>query len=76
MRIEGFSILADVKWARAGDNHHYDYLGAVKYTFDVPGPVNPFIKAGYRYKEAYGVDGDNVTELKYKGLFLEIGAKF
>ena len=72
----GFSVLATVKWAKAGDNHHYDYLGAVKYTIDIPGPVNPFIKVGYRYKEAYGVDGDNKTKLQYKGAFAEIGVKF
>ena len=76
MKIFGFSILADVKWAKAGDDHHYDYLAAVKYTIDALGPVNPFLKIGYRYKEAYGVDGDNTTKLKYKGAFAEIGAKF
>jgi len=76
MSIFGFSVLGDVKWAKLGDNHHYDYQGALKYTIDVPGPVNAFVKAGYRYKEAYGVDGDNETLLKYKGLFLELGAKF
>jgi len=76
MKFFGVSFLADVKWAKVGDNHHYDYQGAVKYTIDIPGPVNPFIKAGYRYKEAYGVDGDNETLLKYKGAFIEIGAKF
>jgi outer membrane protein len=76
MQFFGFSAIADVKWAKAGDNHHYDYQGAIKYTIDILGPVNPFIKAGYRYKEAYGVDGDNETKLQYKGAFLEIGAKF
>lgn len=76
MSLFGFSALASVKWAKAGDNHHYDYLGAIKYTMDIPGPVNPFIKVGYRYKEAYGVDGDNTTKLQYKGVFAEIGAKF
>ncbi len=76
MQFFGFSVLADVKWAKAGDNHHYDYSGALKYTIDIPGPVNPFVKLGYRYKEAYGVDGDNETKLEYKGAFLEIGAKF
>ena len=76
MQIFGFSALATIKWAKAGENHHYDYLGALKYTIDVPGPVNPFIKVGYRYKEAYGVDGDNTTKLRYKGFFAEIGAKF
>ena len=76
MQFFGFSALATVKWAKAGDNHHYDYLGAVKYTIDIPGPVNPFIKVGYRYKEAYGVDGDYKTKLQYKGAFLELGAKF
>jgi len=76
MQFFGFSALATVKWAKAGDNHHYDYLGAIKYTIDIPGPINPFIKVGYRYKEAYGVDGDNTTKLQYKGAFAEIGAKF
>ena len=76
MRFFGFSALATVKYAKAGDNHHYDYLAALKYTFDIVGPVNPFVKLGYRYKEAYGVDGDNETKLQYKGAFLEVGAKF
>jgi outer membrane protein len=76
MKFFGFSALADVKIAKLGDNHHYDYMGALKYTIDILGPVNPFIKVGYRYKEAFGVDGDNETKLKYTGAFLEIGAKF
>ncbi len=76
MHIFGFSVLANVKWAKLGDNHHYDYSGALKYTIDILGPVNPFVKVGYRYKDAYGKDGDNETQIKYKGAFLEIGARF
>ena len=76
MHLFGFSAIADVKWAKAGDNHHYDYVGALKYTIDIFGPVNPFIKVGYRYKEAYGVDGSDETKLQYKGAFAEIGARF
>ena len=76
MKIFGFSILADIKWAKAGDNHHYDYLGAVKYTINMSGPINPFIKVGYKYKDVFGVDGDNETKIKYKGAFAEIGVKF
>ena len=76
MQIGGFSVLADAKYAKISTAHHYDYTGAVKYTIDVPGPINPFIKAGYRYKEVYAEDGDDKTLLKYKGAFLEVGAKF
>ena len=76
MQIFGFSAIANVKWAKAGDNHHYDYVGALKYTLDIFGPVNPFIKVGYRYKDVYGVDGSTETKLTYKGVFAEIGAKF
>jgi len=76
MQIHNFSVLGSIKFASLGDNHHYDYLGAVKYTFDIVGPVNPFVKIGYRYKEAYGEDGDNKTKIEYKGFFLEAGAKF
>jgi len=76
MQLFGFSLLGYAKWAKAGDNHHYEYMGALKYTLDIFGPVNPFIKVGYKYKEAYGVDGDDETKLQYKGVFAEIGAKF
>ena len=76
MKLFGFSAIANIKWAKAGDNHHYDNSFALKYTIDILGPINPFIKVGYRYKEAYGVDGDNETLLKYKGVFAEMGAKF
>ena len=75
-QIGGISLVANVKYAKVSTAHHYDYTGAIKYTIDIPGPVNPFIKAGYRYKEVYGKDGDNETLLRYKGAFLEIGAKF
>lgn len=73
MSFFGFSALGYVKWAKAGDNHHYDYLAGIKYKFD---KIPLFLKMGYRYKEAYGVDGDNKTKLQYKGYFAEIGAKF
>jgi outer membrane protein len=76
MKFFGFSLLGYVKWAKAGSDHHYEYLGALKYTIDVPGPVNPFVKVGYKYKDAYGTSGEYITDLKYQGAFLEIGAKF
>jgi outer membrane protein len=74
-QLFGFSLIGSAKWAKAGNNHHYDFLGAVKYTIDIPGPVNPFIKVGYRFKEAQA-DKDGITKLSYKGAFLEGGFKF
>jgi outer membrane protein len=76
MSIENYSILATIKWIDIQDAHHYDLIGAIKYTFDIYGPINPFVKLGYKYKEAYAKDGDDETKLIYKGIFLEIGAKF
>jgi len=76
MKFYGFSVLGNIKWIEAGDNHHYDYMGAIKYTIDVPGPVNPFVKLGYRYKEVKGEDDGTELKLKYQGAFLELGAKF
>jgi len=76
MQFFGFSALADIKFAQLGDNYHHEYLGAIKYTIDIVGPINPFVKLGYKYKEAYGEDGDNETKIEYKGFFLEVGAKF
>jgi len=73
--IFGFSFIGNAKIAKVGNNHHYDFLGAVKYTVDITGPVNPFVKLGYRFKEAQA-DKDGITKLNYKGAFLEIGAKF
>jgi len=76
MQMFGVSVIGNIKWASMGDSHHYDYMGAVKYTMDILGPVNPFIKVGYRYKNLKGTDGDTTTELKYQGLFAEVGAKW
>ena len=76
MKLFGFSVIADAKYADVSTAHHYDYSAALKYTIDIIGPVNPFIKAGYRYKEVYAEDGDDQTLLKYQGAFLEVGAKF
>ncbi|NPA11796.1 MAG: TIGR04219 family outer membrane beta-barrel protein [Epsilonproteobacteria bacterium] len=76
MQFYGFSAIGNLKWLKVGDYHHYDYSVALKYTIDIVGPVNPFIKAGYRYKEIYGKDDGTEVELKYDGAFLEIGAKF
>lgn len=72
----GLSVLGNVKIAYIGDKHYYDLLGGVKYTINT-GYVNPFVKVGYKYKEAYYKDeADNTTTLTYKGIFFEIGAKF
>jgi len=77
MQFFGFSVIGNAKVAKVGDKHHYDLIGALKYTIDIPGPVNPFVKVGYRYKEAYYEDeNDNITTLNFSGGFLEIGAKF
>jgi outer membrane protein len=76
MQFFGFSAIGDIKFASLGDNYHHEYMGAVKYTIDIIGPVNPYIKLGYKLKEAYGKDGKNETKIDYRGLFLEAGAKF
>ena len=76
IKFHGFSFNANVKLAKISDAHHYDYQGSLKYTIDILGPVNPFFKIGYRNKEIYAKDGDDEMLLKYKGAFLEIGAKF
>ena len=76
MKFYGFSFNANVKLAKISDAHHYDCQGSLKYTIDILGPVNPFLKVGYRYKELSAEDKDDKMVLKYKGAFLEIGAKF
>ena len=76
MRFFNVSLSADAKYAKIGDYHHYDYQGALQYTIDITGPVNPFVKLGYRYKDVYGEDGSYQTSIKYKGAYLEIGAEF
>jgi len=75
-KVNGFAFESDLKLAKLGEKHHYDVLGAIKYSKKF-GIIEPFVKAGYKYKEAYYKDeNDNTTKLVYKGLFLEIGAKF
>ncbi|WP_457564630.1 TIGR04219 family outer membrane beta-barrel protein [Caminibacter sp.] len=75
MKIFGFSVLGNAKFAKLGNNHHYEFLAALKYTIDIPGPVNPFIKAGYKFKEVQA-DKDGITKLNYRGAFIEGGFKF
>jgi outer membrane protein len=76
LKIKDFSFEVDGKLAKVGEKHYYDVLGAVKYAKKF-GIIEPFVKAGYKYKETYYNDeNDNTTKLVYKGLFLEIGAKF
>ncbi|QCT93692.1 TIGR04219 family outer membrane beta-barrel protein [Caminibacter mediatlanticus TB-2] len=76
MKFFNFSLIGNAKIAKLGDNHHYDYLGALKYTIDIPGPINPFIKVGYKYKELFYKDGTDETKLSFKGAFAELGVKF
>jgi len=76
MKFFGFSFNVNAKYAKISSAHHYDYQGSLKYTIDIVGPVNPFVKIGYRNKELYAKDGGNEMLLKYKGAFVEIGAKF
>ena len=77
IEFSGFSFNANVKLAKISDAHHYDYQFSLSYTADnMFDSINPFLKLGYRNKEVYAKDGDNEMLLKYKGAFLEIGAKF
>jgi len=76
MKFFGFSFDANVKYLKISNVNHYDYQGSLKYTIDILGPVNPFLKIGYRYKELSGKDKNDKIVLKYEGAFLEIGGKF
>ena len=70
-----FSLLATCKIAKVGDKHHYDLVGALKYNLKL-GIIKPFIKIGYKYKEAYYKEQGYKTKLSYKGAFVEAGFKF
>ena len=74
--IYGFSLEGTAKWAKSGENHHYEYLGAIRYTLDITGPVNPFLEVGFKVKDVQGKDGNDLTKLKYKGAFATIGIDF
>ena len=74
--IYGLSLNGTAKWAKSGENHHYEYSAAIRYTIDITGPVNPFLEVGYKIKDVQGKDGDDLTKLKYKGGFATIGLDF
>ena len=77
MEFFGFSFNVNAKLAKVSSAYyHYDYQGSLKYTIDILGPINPFLKIGYKTKEVYSKDEGNEISLKYEGMFLEIGAKF
>lgn len=75
-KLFGISLLGTLKWAKKGDDHHYEYFAGLRYTLDLTGPINPFIEGGYKVKDIQGKDGDDLTKLKYKGAFAEIGFNF
>jgi outer membrane protein len=73
--ILGFSVEAQAKYLDIGDAFYHDYQGAIKY--HLPSPIiDVTISAGYRSQEIYGEDGDNTTDLKYEGGYLEVGARW
>jgi outer membrane protein len=76
MKFYGVSFVGMGKFASFNDNHHYDFMGAVKYTMDLPGFADPYIEVGYRYKDIKGVKSDNETILKTEGIFAEVGMSF
>jgi outer membrane protein len=76
MKFYGVSFVGMGKFATFSDNHHYDFMGAVKYTMDLPGFADPYIEVGYRYKDIKGVKSDNETILKTEGIFAEVGMSF
>jgi len=74
--VKNLLFLANAKIVAMGDKHHYDVLGAFRYNINFK-YLSPFVKLGYKYKEAYYKDeNDNTTKLSYEGIFFEIGAKF
>jgi outer membrane protein len=76
MHILGFSVEAQGKYLNISSHgHYYDYSGALKYHLPLP-VIDISASLGYRYQDILGKDGDNETQLQFKGAFAEIGVKF
>jgi len=71
----GFSIEAQGKYLDVTDAFYHDYQGDIKY--HLPFPVIDFsISAGYKSQEIYGKDGDDETDMKFEGAYVELGARW
>lgn len=75
MKVMGFNAEATVKYIKAGDNHYKDLDGGVR--FHLPFPILDLSgKLGYKLQDIKGVDGNNETNIKYKGVYIEAGVKW
>jgi outer membrane protein len=71
----GFSIEAQGKYVDVTDAFYHDYQGAIKYHLPIP-IIDFTLSAGYKTQEIYGKDGDNETDMKFEGAYLELGARW
>jgi len=73
--IFGFSAEAQVKYLDIGTAFYHDYQADVKYHLPFP-ILDLTLSAGYKTQEIYAEDGDNTTDIKFDGGFLEVGARW
>jgi len=73
--VFGLSIEAQAKYLKVSIGHYYDYQGAVKYHLPLP-ILDISLALGYKLQDIYGEDGDNSTEMKFKGGYAELGVKW
>jgi len=72
MPIKSLAIEAEGRGIALGDNKLYSLVGRVRYNF--AGPV--FVAGGYRFDKLEIDEEDVVTDIEFKGPFLELGLKF
>jgi len=74
-KIMGISIEGEGKFLDVGDAFYHDYQAGVKYHIGTP-LIDLSITGGYKYQEIYGEDGDNETDMKFEGAYVEVGARW
>ncbi len=72
MPIKSLAIEAEGRGIAVGDNKLYSLVGRIRYNF--AGPV--FVAGGYRFDKLEIDEEDVVTDIEFKGPFLELGLKF
>jgi len=76
MSLFGFSANASAKYLNVSSKgHYYDYQGAIKYHFPTP-IIDASISIGYKSQDILGKDGDDETNIKFKGAFAQLGVKW
>jgi len=75
MEFSSFSLSAQAKYLNLSIGHYYDYQGALNYHL-ATAIVDIMASIGYKSQDILGKNGDDETNIKFKGAFAQLGVRW